>query len=341
MENLFGKNLKECQAVMDAMGEPGFRGKQLYQWLYEKKVEKIEDCTNFSKALRSRLAQAYIISHGEILRTQSDEGDGTRKFLIRLSDGECIESVLMTYHHGHSLCVSSQVGCAMGCAFCASTRGGLVRNLTAGEILDQIYLAEESQGVRVSNVVIMGIGEPLANYDEVLKFIRIANTGLGIGIRKFTLSTCGLVPEIERLSQEGLDINLAISLHSPFQERREAIMPVARRYPLKELIKGCKNFHAETGRRLTFEYAMIDGVNDRPEDLKELIRLFRGEPVHINLIGLNTVQETGFKGSQNVNFFCDELKRNGINSTIRRKVGKNIDAACGQLRQKSMKQEIG
>ncbi|MDD2414274.1 MAG: 23S rRNA (adenine(2503)-C(2))-methyltransferase RlmN [Eubacteriaceae bacterium] len=335
MNNLFGITKEGCLEVMKKLGEPSFRGNQLYQWLYEKKVTNFDACTNFSKALREKMKADYDIEHGAIIKIQSDPEDQTHKYLIRLQDGECIETVLMAYHHGYSLCVSSQVGCAMGCAFCASTRGGLVRNLTAGEILDQIYLVEDERQVRVSNVVIMGIGEPLANYRAVMDFIALANSGWGIGMRKITLSTCGLVPEIDRLAEEDLQINLAISLHSPFQSVREQIMPIAKRYDIQELLKSCKKYFTKTSRRLTFEYALIAGVNDRPEDVRELTRLFKGLPVHINLIALNPVTESHLKGSKNVNFFSDELKRNGINCTIRRKMGNNIDAACGQLRQQT------
>jgi 23S rRNA (adenine2503-C2)-methyltransferase len=335
MENLFGKTLKECTAVMESLGQPSYRGKQLYQRLYQKKARSLEDCTNLPKALRAQMAESYSIGHGQIEKIQQDPTDGTRKYLIRLADGQCIETVLMDYRHGHSICVSSQVGCAMGCRFCASTQGGLVRNLTAGEILDQIYLAEESAGVRVASVVVMGIGEPLQNYDQFIRFVHLANDGWGIGQRHITVSTCGLVDGIERLMNEGLQISLAVSLHSPFQERRQELMPIARRYSLDELLKVCKKFFTITGRRITFEYALIAGFNDRMEDLEELARLFRGENCHINLIGLNPVEGSACKGSENVNFFSAELKKRGINCTIRRKMGNDIDAACGQLRKKT------
>lgn len=335
MENLFGKTREECIAVMKELGEPAFRGRQLYSWLYEKRIRSFSECTDFSKKLREKLEDHFAIDHGKILRVQSDDSDGTKKYLIGLSDGECIETVLMRYHHGNSLCVSSQVGCAMGCAFCASTRGGLVRNLMPGEMLDQIFLVEEAENIRISNVVVMGIGEPLYNYDTVITFLTLANEGFGIGMRKLTVSTCGLVPQIDRLAEEDLQINLAISLHSPFQEIREQLMPVAKRYPIPELLKSCKNYFTKTGRRLTFEYALIAGVNDREEDINELFRLFHGLPVHINLIALNPVSESSLRASDNVNFFHLQLKKKGINATIRRRMGKNIDAACGQLRQKS------
>ncbi|SEA64323.1 23S rRNA (adenine2503-C2)-methyltransferase [Eubacterium aggregans] len=335
MEYLFGKTLAECQDVMQLLGEPKYRGKQLYEWLYEKKATDLSDCTNLPAALRERMAERYGIGHGIIVEEQHDPVDGTSKFLIRLRDGECVETVLMSYKHGYSLCVSSQVGCAMGCAFCASTLGGKVRNLGAGEILDQIYLVEKEKGVRISNVVLMGIGEPLDNYDELLTFIEIANKGWGIGQRKITVSTCGLVPKIEALAKEDLQINLAISLHSPFQDRRETLMPIAKRYSMDELLKVCNNYFTITGRRISFEYALIAGFNDRQADVDELVRLFGGQNCHINLIGLNSVSESVYKGSDNVNFFEGQLKKRGINCTMRRKMGGNIDAACGQLRRKT------
>ena len=334
MKNIFGSTLEECGEIMKELGEPAYRGKQLFEWLYAKKAMSFDEMSNLSKGLREKLCQKKSLFHGKIVTCQQDPVDYTRKYLIELSDGHCIETVLMSYHHGHSLCVSSQVGCSMGCAFCASTRGGRIRNLSAGEILDQIFLVEQDAEVRITNVVIMGIGEPLDNFDNVMKFIELANEGMGIGQRKITLSTCGLVPQIEKLAERDLQINLAISLHAPFQERREQLMPIAKKYSLKELLKVCNNYFTKTKRRITFEYALIDGFNDRPEDINELVALFKGIPCHINLIGLNPVTESVYKGSRNVNFFSSELKKKGLNCTIRRKIGENIDAACGQLRLK-------
>ncbi|MEG0508659.1 MAG: 23S rRNA (adenine(2503)-C(2))-methyltransferase RlmN [Eubacterium sp.] len=335
MENVFGKTLKECTLLIESLGEPSYRGKQLFQWLYEKKAESFEECTNLSKGLREKLMEKTCLEHASIVTIQKDPVDKTKKYLIRLTDGQCIETVLMHYSHGYSLCVSSQVGCSMGCGFCASTQGGRVRNLTAGEILDQIFLAEKEAQVRVATVVIMGIGEPLDNFDNVMRFIEVANEGFGIGQRKITLSTCGLIPEIKRLAEKDLQINLAISLHSPLQNRREELMPIARKYNLNDLLKVCNDYFTKTKRRITFEYALIDGFNDRPEDMRELAKLLRGTPCHVNLIGLNSVTGSVYKGSKNVNFFSNELKKQGINCTIRRKIGNNIDAACGQLRKKA------
>ena len=333
-ENIFGKDFYECEALMTDLGEARYRGKQLYQWLYEKKCEKFNEMSNFSSGLRAKLSDRYDLIHARIETKQEDRRDGTKKYLIALSDGQYIEAVLMQYEHGASLCVSTQVGCNMGCKFCASTKGGKVRDLCAGEILDQIYLAEKEEKLRISNVVIMGIGEPLENYDEVIKFIRIANTGFGIGQRKISLSTCGIIPGIEALAEEDLQINLAISLHSVFSERRKQLMPIANRYDLEPLMEACKAYFKKTGRRITYEYALIDGYNDRDEDIIGLITLLKGSQNHLNLIGLNEVPGTAFKESSRLNYFMNELEKQGINVTLRRKMGREIDAACGQLRKK-------
>lgn len=334
MNNLFGLTKDALTDAVVSLGEKPFRGAQLFEWLYSKRMDSIDEMTNLSKAFREKLKASYEINQGEIILTQQDPVDDTRKFLIRFADGECIETVLMRYDHGLSLCVSSQVGCAMGCAFCASTRGGLIRNLTAGEMLSQIVLAEKESGERISSVVVMGIGEPLMNMDNLLDFLSIATEGLGIGMRHFTVSTCGLVPEIDRLAEKNLQINLAVSLHSPFQDVRERVMPVAKRYPLEDLLKSCKNYFTKTGRRITFEYALMAGINDRPEDIERLSALFKDKGAHINLINLNPVDESLLKHSENVNFFCRALKKRGLHCTMRRRIGQNIDAACGQLRQK-------
>lgn len=333
--NLFGKTQDALKNLMQDMGEPAFRGKQLFEWLYQKRVRNISDCTNLSKALREKLSVRCTIDWGKIIEEQADPDDGTKKFLIEWSDGECIETVLMAYDYGYSLCVSSQVGCAMGCAFCASTRGGLVRNLTAGEIAAQIALIEAREGIHIGHVVVMGIGEPLANFDNIMGFLNIANKGFDIGMRRITVSTCGLVPMIDKLAEQKLEINLAISLHSPFQDVRETIMPVAKTYDIDELLAACRRYFKVTGRRITFEYALMAGINDRPEDVAELTRLFHGENIHINLIRLNPISESGIAGSTQVTAFANQLKKNGINCTIRRRIGKGIDAACGQLRHKN------
>jgi 23S rRNA (adenine2503-C2)-methyltransferase len=339
MENIFGYSLADCQALMQRLGEPKFRGGQLFQWLYEKGAPSFEACSNLPAKLRQKLAETAVIDHGEVVRHQRDPEDGTEKLLIRFQDGECIETVLMRYRYGLSLCVSSQVGCAMGCAFCASTKGGVIRNLKAGEIASQIYWAQALSGERVSRVVVMGIGEPLANGEELLKFIDLANHGYGIGQRRITVSTCGLVPQMKALAGRHLEINLAVSLHAPTQRVRETLMPVARRYSLPELLEACRYYFEETGRRITFEYALMAGVNDRPEDAETLIELFRHQNVHINLIRLNPISEGAFSGSEQVEAFADRLQKGGINCTIRRRMGKNIDAACGQLRHKTQQEK--
>jgi len=339
-ENIFGKNLIECETLMVEQGEPKYRGEQLFQWLYHKKSEDFSEMTNFSNKLRETLSKNYSLKHGKIQEIQKDSHDGTKKFLIELSDGECIESVLMHYQHGDSLCVSTQAGCNMGCKFCASTQGGKIRDLTSGEILDQIYLIEQAENLRVSNIVIMGIGEPLDNYNEVIKFIRIANTGFGIGQRKITLSTCGLVPGINALAEENLQINLAISLHSVFQEQRKQLMPIAKKYDLDALLAAIDEYFIKTGRQITYEYALMDGFNDRDVDINGLVKLLRGSQNHLNLIGLNEIQEVSFKESARLDSFFRELENRGINVTMRRKMGREIDAACGQLRKKGNKDKV-
>jgi len=321
-------------------GEAKYRGGQLFQWLYHKKSHDFSEMTNFSNKLRENLSQNYALTHGKIIRIQEDSQDGTKKYLIELSDGECIESVLMHYQHGASLCVSTQAGCNMGCKFCASTQGGKIRDLTSGEILDQIFLIEEAEKIRVSNIVIMGIGEPLDNYVEVLKFIRIANTGFGIGQRKISLSTCGLVPGIRLLAEENLQINLAISLHSVFQEQRKELMPIANKYDLKELLAAIDDYFIKTGRQITYEYALMEGFNDRDVDINGLVKLLRGTQNHLNLIGLNEIGEVAYKESSRLDSFFRELEKRGINVTMRRKMGREIDAACGQLRKKGNKDKV-
>lgn len=338
-ENIFGKDLLECEDLMIEIGEPKFRGNQLFQWIYKKKANDFEGMSNFSKTLRKSLEESYELLHGEIIKVQEDKKDKTKKYLIELSDRQCIESVLMYYEHGASLCVSTQAGCNMGCRFCASTINGKIRNLTVGEILDQIYLVEKRENIRISNVVIMGIGEPLDNYESVIKFIKIANTGFEIGQRKITLSTCGLIPEINALREENLQINLAVSLHSAFQEKRKELMPISKKYELSELLEALRKYFEKTRRQITFEYALIDGFNDNEEDIEALVQLLRGTQNHLNLIGLNEVLESDYKESKKVDQFYSNLKAKGINVTVRRKMGREIEAACGQLRKKGNKKD--
>lgn len=339
-ENIFGKDINECETLMSDLGEAKYRGRQLYQWLYEKKCEDFKEMTNFSSQLREKLIDSFELTHARIEEIQKDHQDGTTKYLIELYDGQYIEAVLMHYEHGVSLCVSTQVGCNMGCKFCASTKGGKIRDLSAGEILDQIFLTEKEERLRISNIVIMGIGEPLENYSEVIKFIQIANTGFGIGQRKISLSTCGIIPGIEALAEENLQINLAISLHSVFAERRKLLMPIANRYGFEPLMEACKSYFKKTGRRITYEYALIEGYNDRDEDIVGLVKLLKGSQNHLNLIGLNEVQETTYKESNRMGYFLTELEKQGINVTMRRKMGREIDAACGQLRKKRYEDKV-
>lgn len=339
-ENIFGKDLRECEALMTELGEAKYRGGQLFQWLYEKKCLNFAEMTNFSNNLREKLSNNFQLIHGRIEQIQKDPQDGTKKFLLALYDDQTIEAVLMHYQHGVSLCVSTQVGCNMGCQFCASTKGGKIRDLNTGEILDQIFLVEKEENLRITNIVIMGIGEPLDNYHNVIKFIRIANTGFGIGQRKISLSTCGIIPAIKKLAEENLQINLAISLHSVFSDRRKELMPIENKYQLRSLLEVCKAYFEKTGRRITYEYALIEGYNDRDEDIDGLVKILKGTQNHINLIGLNEVEEVVYKESSRSNYFLSELEKRGINVTMRRKMGREIDAACGQLRKKRNKDKV-
>ena len=326
----------ELTAWMTAAGEPAYRAKQLYEWMHIKKAASFSEMTNLPKKLRQTLEErcVYTVLTPEVI--QESKEDGTRKYLFVLPDGKLIESVFMRYHHGNSVCVSTQVGCRMGCAFCASTLNGVERNLTAGEILDQIYRIEEDTKERVSNVVIMGMGEPLDNYDSVVRFIRMLSDehGLHISQRNITLSTCGIVPRIYDLADEDLTITLAVSLHAARQEEREKLMPVAKRFALPELMEACRYYYKKTGRRETFEYALIAGENDSEEDVTALAELLKGMHAHINLIPVNPVTERGFLPPEREAALklSHRLEKYGINVTIRRSMGRDIDGACGQLR---------
>lgn len=331
-KNIFGWNLKDLQQLSLDFGEKNFRGQQLYEGLYKQKVKELSQIKGLSKSFKERLHEGFHIDIGRIVQEQSD--DGTFKFLIEFEDGQTVESVLMDYHHGMSLCISTQVGCRMGCEFCASTKNGLLRNLTPGEMLSQVVLVEEACGKRIANVVMMGIGEPLDNYDNVLQFIDLLNVAWGIGQRHITLSTSGLVPKIDALAEENLQINLAVSLHHPIDSERQKLMPIAKTYSVDALVEACHNYFEKTGRRITFEYALMEGVNDGLREVKALADIHRRVPIHINLIPLNPIDESVYKSSPNVKNFALELKRHGLNCTIRRIIGKNIDAACGQLRHK-------
>ena len=319
-----------------SIGQKKYRAKQVYEWLY-KGVESFDEMTNLSKELREQLDELCTITTLKVLRKQISK-DGTIKYLFELTDGETVESVLMDYKHGHPICISTQVGCNMGCKFCASTLGGKVRDLTAGEIADQVIFAAKDSGYAISNIVLMGMGEPLDNYVHVTKFIRNINhhAGMNIGARHIALSTCGIVPKIIQLADEGLPVTLSVSLHAPTDEMRSSIMPVNKKYNINELMKALDYYVAKTNRRVTFEYSLISGVNDSVKTANVLLKLVKGKLCHINLIPVNSVQETGFVKSspEDIQAFRDVLEQNGVTTTVRRELGSDIDASCGQLRRK-------
>ena len=331
--------LAELRGEFAELGEPAFRAGQVYSWMH-RGARSFEEMTNLSKALRLRLAERYELT---AVRKLVSKKDGTIKYLWRLSDGNCVESVLMQYHHGNTVCISSEVGCAMGCAFCASTRGGLVRRLTPSEMLDQVLFTQLDSGFPVSNIVLMGIGEPLDNYDTVLRFLELVNSpeGMNIGMRHISLSTCGLVERIDRLAEENLQLTLSVSLHAPTDEIRSTIMPVNRRYNVQTLLAACKRYFEKTGRRISFEYAMIRGVNDTPEMAKLLASRLRGIAAHVNLIPLNDIPESPLKPSypEVVQTFQKILEQHGIPATVRRTLGSDINASCGQLRRNFEREE--
>lgn len=328
----------ELKKEMERLGEKAFRAGQIYEWLHVKLVDEFGEMTNLSKALREKLDNEYEIRKVSMLERQISNVDPTEKFLFELYDGNMIESVLMKYNYGNSVCISSQAGCRMGCRFCASAIGGLMRNLTASEMLRQIYQIQKITGERVSNIVVMGTGEPLDNYDNFIKFIHmISDThGLNISQRNITASTCGIVPNMRRLSEEGLQITLALSLHGSTQEKREELMPVANKYHLNEVLEACDDYFEKTGRRITFEYSLVQGVNDRPEDIRNLTAILKKRNCHLNLIPVNPVKEREFvrPNRKNACDFQNKLEKNGINVTIRRERGSDIDGACGQLRRR-------
>ncbi|MBS6762725.1 MAG: 23S rRNA (adenine(2503)-C(2))-methyltransferase RlmN [Clostridium sp.] len=329
---------EELQEEMTALGEKKFRAKQLYEWLHVKLAGSFDEMTNLSRELRERLNETYMILPVELLERQESSLDGTNKFLFLLHDQNVVESVLMRYKHGNSVCISSQVGCRMGCRFCASTIGGLVRNLSASEMLGQVYAIQRITGERVSNVVIMGTGEPLDNYENFLRFIRLLTDehGLHISQRNVTVSTCGIVPKMRELVEEDLQITLALSLHGTTQEKRKELMPVANKYGLQDVLHACDEYFEKTGRRITFEYSLVHGVNDTDEDAAELVRILKPRNCHLNLIPVNPVKERSFvrPSRKNALNFKNKLEKSGINVTIRREMGADIDGACGQLRRR-------
>ena len=341
-DHLKSKTQPEIAAVLKEMGQPAFRAKQVYSWLH-KAVRSYEEMTNIPKSLREALAEKYPLYAPEAVRKQESAKDGTIKYLWKLADGNCVETVLMRYHYGNTVCISTEVGCAMGCAFCASTLGGLVRRLEPYEMLDQVMFTQADSGLPVSHIVLMGIGEPLDNFDNVMRFLELVNSedGMNISMRHISLSTCGLVPKIDALAQKKLQISLAVSLHGPNDEIRNHIMPVNKAYPIDVLLAACRRYYEATSRRIHFEYAMIDGVNDRECDARELLRRLKGLPCHVNMIPLNHVEESPLKPSSRsaVAKFQKILEDGGITATVRRTLGSDIDASCGQLRRKYSKQK--
>ena len=341
MKNIKDYNLEELKEELQSINEKPFRAEQIFKWLYQEKVKSFDEMTNLSLELREKLKQNYTICNYNILKKQESK-DGTIKYLFDVLDGNAIETVLMSYHHGYSICVSSQIGCKMGCKFCASTGINFIRSLTSGEIVEQIIAAEQDQNIRISNVVFMGIGEPLDNYDNVVNAIHIINNpkGLNIGARHISVSTSGLVPKIYQLAEENIQCTLSISLHATNNEKRSAMMPVNNAYPIEELIKACKDYIAKTNRRISFEYALAKDNNDNLDDAKQLVKLLKGMLCHVNLIPINKIENGQYSKSTNENImkFRDYLNDHGIVATIRRELGSDIDAACGQLRRKNLKQ---
>ncbi len=328
----------ELKKEIESIGEKGFRAKQIYEWLHVKLVDSFDEMTNLSRALREKLEAQYEIPTVRMLERQISKQDGTNKFLFQLKDGHVVESVLMKYKHGNSVCISSQVGCRMGCRFCASTIGGLERNLKVSEMLGQIYQIQKISGERVSNVVVMGTGEPMDNYDNFVKFIHILTDeyGLNISQRNITVSTCGIVPNMKRLAEEKFQITLALSLHGSNQEKRKTLMPIANKYELEEVLEACDYYFGKTGRRITFEYSLVHGVNDNEEDANELIEILKHRNCHLNLIPVNPIKERNFEkpSRKSAENFKNKLEKSGINVTIRREMGSDIDGACGQLRRR-------
>jgi len=341
VKNIKDYDLEELKNELKQIGEKPFRAEQIFKWLYQDKVKEFDEMTNLSLQLREKLKENYTMCNYKILKKQKSK-DGTIKYLFDVLDGNAIETVLMSYHHGYSLCVSSQIGCKMGCKFCASTGINFIRNLTSGEIVEQILAVEQDENIRISNIVFMGIGEPLDNYDNVVNAIRIINNqkGLSIGARHISISTSGLVPKIYKLAEENIQCTLSISLHASNNEKRSSMMPVNNRYPIEELMQACKDYIKKTNRRISFEYALAKDNNDNLDDAKELIKLLKGMLCHVNLIPINKIENGQFDKSSNENImkFRDFLNDHGIVATIRRELGSDIDAACGQLRRKNLKE---
>ena len=342
MKNIKDYNLEELKEELKRIGEKPFREEQIFKWLYQDKVKSFDDMTNLSLELREKLKENYTICNFKILKKQ-ESSDGTKKYLFDVLDGNAIETVLMSYHHGYSICVSSQIGCKMGCKFCASTGIKFVRSLTSGEIVEQILAVEQDENIRISNIVFMGIGEPLDNFDNVINAVKIINNpkGLNIGARHISISTSGLVPMIYKLAEQNTQCTLSISLHATTNEKRSSMMPVNNAYNIEELIQACKDYIKVTNRRISFEYALAKDNNDNLEDAKRLVKLLKGMLCHVNLIPINKIENGEYTKSSNENIikFRDYLNDHGIVATIRRELGSDIDAACGQLRRKNLKEE--
>ena len=339
MKNIKDYDLEELKQELIEIGEKPFRAEQVFKWLYENKVTSFDEMTNLSLELREKLKQNYGMHNFNILKKQ-ESADGTIKYLFDVLDGNAIETVLMSYHHGYSICVSSQIGCKMGCKFCASTGIKFARDLTSGEIVEQILAVERDNDIRISNVVFMGIGEPLDNYDNVVNAIRIINNqkGINIGARHISLSTSGLVPKIYQLAEENIQCTLSISLHATTDEKRSSMMPVNNRYNITELLQACRDYIEKTNRRISFEYALAKDNNDNLEDAKRLVKLLKDMICHVNLIPINKIENGAFVKSSNENImkFRDYLNSHGVVATIRRELGSDIEAACGQLRRKNL-----
>ena len=339
--NLKSLTQPELAQILKQRNQPAFRAKQIFTWLH-KGVRGYDEMTNLPKGLREELAKDYPICPPEVIRRQESQRDGTVKYLWKLSDGNCVETVLMRYHYGNTVCISTEVGCRMGCAFCASTLGGLVRRLEPFEMLDQVLFTQVDSGLPISHIVLMGIGEPLDNFDNVMRFLELVNSpeGMNISMRHISLSTCGLVPKIDELARRKLQLTLSVSLHAPNDAVRDRIMPVNKAYPIEELLAACRRYYQATNRRISFEYAMIRDVNDSQADAKELLRRLKGLPAHFNLIPLNHVEESPLKPSTRaaVAAFQKTLEDGGVTATVRRTLGGDIDASCGQLRRKYQKE---
>jgi len=340
--NIKSMTMEQMSALFRELGQPAFRAKQVYTWLH-KGVRTYDEMTNLPKTLRDKLSEQYPILAPKVVRRQESQRDGTIKYLWELSDGNCVETVLMRYHYGNTVCISTEVGCRMGCVFCASTLGGIVRRLEPFEMLDQVLFTQVDSGLPVSHIVLMGIGEPLDNFDNVMQFLALVNSpeGMNISMRHISLSTCGLVPGIDKLAERKLQLTLSVSLHAPNDEIRNTIMPVNKAYPTEELLNACRRYYEATNRRISFEYAMIGGVNDTPEAARLLLKRLKGLPAHMNLIPLNRVEESPLKPStrEAVQRFQKILEEGGIPATVRRTLGGDIDASCGQLRRKHIKGE--